>query len=63
MVIMLLRFWAKVTHTLHPCSLSFPSYPGFWKIGFRRGLGFFSPLIQGSKCARIRVMLVMSLAT
>jgi hypothetical protein len=37
----------------------FPSYLGFWEIGFKRGLGFFSPLIQGSKCARIRVMLLV----
>jgi hypothetical protein len=63
MVTRLAKVWVKFTHALHTCSLSFPSYLGFWEIGFRRGLGFFSPLIQGSKCARIRVMLLMSLAT
>jgi hypothetical protein len=63
MVTKLVRVWVKVTHALPTCSLSFPPYLGFWKIGFRRGLGFFSPLIQGSKCARIRVMLLVSLAT
>jgi hypothetical protein len=63
MVTRLVKVWVKFTHVLHTCSLSFPSYLGFWEIGFRRGLGFFSPLIPGSKCARIRVMLLMSLAT
>jgi hypothetical protein len=48
---------------LPTCPLSFPSYLGFWEIGFKRGLGFFSLLIQDSKCAEIRVMLLMSLAT
>jgi hypothetical protein len=63
MVIMLLRVWVNVTHVLPTCPLSFPSYLGFWEIGFKRGLGFFSLLIQDSKCAEIRVMLLMSLAT
>src|SRR5688572_6601708 len=63
MVARLVKVWVKVTHALHTCSLSFPSYLGFWEIGFRRGLGFFSPPIQGSKCSRIRVMLLMSWAT
>jgi hypothetical protein len=39
----LLRVWVKITHVLHICSLSFPSYPWFWEIGFKRGLGFFPP--------------------
>jgi hypothetical protein len=63
MVTKLVRVWVKVRHALPSCSLSCPPCLGFWKIGFRRGLGFFSPLIQGSKCARIWVMLLMSLAT
>jgi hypothetical protein len=63
MVTRLVKVWVKITHALHTCSLSFPSYLGFWEIGFRRGLGFLSPPIQGNKCARIRVMLLMPLAT
>jgi hypothetical protein len=63
LVIRLLKVWVNITYALHTCSLSFPSYLGFWEIGFKRGLGFFSPLIQGSKCAGIRVMLLRSLAT
>ena len=50
----------KITHALHTCSLSFPSHQGFWEIGFKRGLGFFSPLLQCSKCARIRVKLLVT---
>jgi hypothetical protein len=43
MVKMLLRVWVKVTHALPTCSLSFPPYLGFWKVGLWRGLVFFSP--------------------
>jgi hypothetical protein len=34
MVTRLVRVWVKITHALHTCSLSLPSYLGFWEIGF-----------------------------
>jgi hypothetical protein len=44
LVIRLLKVWLKVTHVLHNCSPSPPSYPWLWEIGFKRGLGFSPPL-------------------
>jgi hypothetical protein len=41
----LLKVWVKVTHVLHTCPLSFPSYLGFWEIGFKRGPRGLHPLI------------------
>jgi hypothetical protein len=40
LVIKLLKVWLKINSWLHIC-LFFPPYqPWFWKIGFKRGLGF-----------------------